>query len=66
MQQHHNRSGEPAGADPHAVRIERDQDGVHEIYRNWRRVLNSYNPVDADGYSGDNDRILCAEAWVEP
>ena len=43
-----------------------DQDGVHEIYRNWRRVLNSYNPVDADGYSGDNDRILCAEAWVEP
>jgi len=41
-----------------------DQDGVHEIYRAWRRILNSYNPIDADGYSGDNDRILCAEAWV--
>ncbi|MFC7545767.1 glycoside hydrolase family 13 protein [Plantactinospora sp. GCM10030261] len=33
-----------------------DQDGVHEIYRSWRRLL--------DGYSGD--RILVAEAWVEP
>ena len=43
-----------------------DQDGVHEIYQAWRRVLNSYNPIDADGYSSDNDRILCAEAWVEP
>ena len=42
-----------------------DQDGVHEIYRAWRRILNSYNPVDADGYSVDNDRILCAEAWVD-
>ena len=42
-----------------------DQDGVHEIYRAWRRILNSYNPIDADGSSGDNDRILCAEAWVE-
>ncbi|WP_409483449.1 glycoside hydrolase family 13 protein [Arsenicicoccus dermatophilus] len=39
-----------------------DQDGVHEIYRAWRRVLDSYNP------QGDpqRDRILCAEAWVEP
>jgi len=42
-----------------------DRDGVHEIYRAWRRILNSYNPIDADGYSGDNDRILCAEAWVD-
>ncbi len=42
-----------------------DQDGVHEIYRGWRRILNSYNPIDAAGYSGDNDRILCAEAWVD-
>ncbi|WDZ88240.1 glycoside hydrolase family 13 protein [Micromonospora cathayae] len=32
-----------------------DQDGVHEIYREWRRLL--------DGY---DDRILVAEAWVEP
>ena len=42
-----------------------DQDGVHEVYRAWRRILNSYNPIDAEGYSGDNDRILCAEAWVD-
>ncbi|HEY5248983.1 MAG TPA: alpha-amylase family glycosyl hydrolase, partial [Dermatophilaceae bacterium] len=42
-----------------------DQDGVHEIYRVWRQILNSYNPVDAAGYSNDKDRILCAEAWVD-
>ncbi|GAB3814491.1 glycoside hydrolase family 13 protein [Micromonospora zhanjiangensis] len=33
-----------------------DQDGVHEIYREWRALL--------DGYPGE--RILVAEAWVEP
>ncbi|MEV0153305.1 glycoside hydrolase family 13 protein [Micromonospora sp. NPDC050686] len=33
-----------------------DQDGVHEIYREWRRLLDSYG----------GDRILVAEAWVEP
>jgi len=33
-----------------------DQDGVHEIYREWREVLEEY----------DADRILVAEAWVEP
>nr|WP_030502269.1 glycoside hydrolase family 13 protein [Micromonospora purpureochromogenes] len=33
-----------------------DQDGVHEIYREWRRVLDSY----------PGQRILVAEAWVEP
>lgn len=33
-----------------------DQDGVHEIYRDWRRLL--------DGYGGE--RILVAEAWVQP
>lgn len=33
-----------------------DQDGVHDIYRGWRRVL--------DGYPGQ--RILVAEAWVRP
>jgi alpha-glucosidase len=32
------------------------QPGVHEIYRDWHRVLREF---------GD-DRILCAEAWVEP
>ncbi|EWT00445.1 alpha-amylase [Intrasporangium oryzae NRRL B-24470] len=34
-----------------------DQDGVHEVYRAWRKILESY---------GAPDRILCAEAWVEP
>ncbi|MFB9239271.1 alpha-amylase family glycosyl hydrolase [Plantactinospora siamensis] len=33
-----------------------DQDGVHEIYRSWRKLLDSY----------PGDRILVAEAWVEP
>ncbi|MDM4762433.1 alpha-amylase family glycosyl hydrolase [Galbitalea sp. SE-J8] len=32
------------------------QDGVHEIYRDWHRVLSEY----------EGDRVLCAEAWVEP
>ncbi|RFA16708.1 alpha-amylase [Subtercola boreus] len=32
------------------------QDGVHEIYRDWNAVLNEY----------DGERVLCAEAWVEP
>ncbi len=39
-----------------------DQDGVHEIYRRWRRILNTY-AVTGDT---DSDRILCAEAWVQP
>jgi alpha-glucosidase len=42
-----------------------DQEGVHEVYRVWRQILSSYNPVDGAGYSQDNDRILCAEAWVD-
>nr|WP_240675322.1 glycoside hydrolase family 13 protein [Cellulomonas endophytica] len=33
-----------------------DQDGVHEVYRAWRRVLDAY----------DGDRAMVAEAWVEP
>jgi len=33
-----------------------DQEGVHEIYRRWRRVVAEYGP----------DRILVAEAWVAP
>ncbi len=32
------------------------QDGVHEIYREWRKVLDEY----------DGERVLCAEAWVSP
>ena len=33
-----------------------DQDGVHDVYRRWHRVLAEY----------DGDRALVAEAWVEP
>ena len=33
-----------------------DQDGVHEIYRTWREVLDSY----------PGERIMVAEAWVQP
>ena len=32
------------------------QDGVHEIWRGWRSVLTEY----------EGDRVLCAEAWVDP
>lgn len=31
-----------------------EQPGVHEVYRDWRRVLEEY----------DGDRALCGEAWV--
>lgn len=31
-----------------------DQDGVHEVYRRWRAILDEY----------EGDRILVAEAWV--
>ncbi|MEJ5945225.1 glycoside hydrolase family 13 protein [Pseudokineococcus basanitobsidens] len=33
-----------------------DQEGVHDVYRGWRRVLDEY----------EGDRMLVAEAWVEP
>ncbi|MDO4918031.1 glycoside hydrolase family 13 protein [Kocuria sp.] len=33
-----------------------DQDGVHEIYRDWHRVLEEY----------PGDRMLVVEAWVGP
>lgn len=33
-----------------------DQDGVHDIYRHWRKVLDSY----------PGDRMAVAEAWVSP
>jgi alpha-glucosidase len=32
-----------------------DQDGVHEIYREWRSILDGYTP----------ERIAVAEAWVD-
>ncbi|TWE13436.1 glycoside hydrolase family 13 protein [Rudaeicoccus suwonensis] len=37
-----------------------DQDQVHEIYRHWRGVLDSYGGGD------DSSRAMCAEAWVQP
>ncbi len=44
-----------------------DQDGVHEIYRAWRRTLDEYTPTRADGSPDPaGERILVAEAWVEP
>ena len=33
-----------------------DRDGVHEIYRGWRELADSYDPP----------RLYVAEAWVEP
>ncbi len=33
-----------------------DQDGVHEVYRSWRSLLDRYSP----------GRVLVAEAWVQP
>lgn len=33
-----------------------DQDRVHEVYRDWRRVLDSY----------DHEPMMVAEAWVAP
>lgn len=33
-----------------------DQDGVHDVYQEWRAILDSY----------DGDRMMVAEAWVEP
>ncbi len=38
-----------------------DQPGVHDIYRRWRKVTESY-AIEGE----DADRILCAEAWVRP
>ncbi|TQL45016.1 alpha-glucosidase [Homoserinimonas aerilata] len=32
------------------------QDGVHEVYREWRALLDSY----------EGERVLAAEAWVDP
>jgi alpha-glucosidase len=33
-----------------------DQEGVHEIYRKWRKIFDSY----------EGDRMAVAEAWVSP
>ncbi|GAB2895929.1 glycoside hydrolase family 13 protein [Neomicrococcus lactis] len=33
-----------------------DQEGVHQVYREWHKVLDKY----------EGDRMMVAEAWVEP
>ncbi|NKI44193.1 glycoside hydrolase family 13 protein [Streptomyces physcomitrii] len=38
-----------------------DQEGVHEIYRDWRRLLDEYA---AEGSGGLGERIFVAEAWT--
>ena len=43
-----------------------DQDAVHEIYRSWRAILDSYNPPSAQDHHSSLDRVMCAEAWVDP
>jgi alpha-glucosidase len=43
-------------AEPEATAPYWAQDGVHDIYRDWRLVLDEY----------EGDRILAAEAWVDP
>ncbi|WP_235936166.1 glycoside hydrolase family 13 protein [Brevibacterium rongguiense] len=47
---------EPAGHDPMAAAPYFDQEGVHAIYREWNAVLAQY----------PGQRMLVAEAWVEP
>ena len=51
----------PPGREPGSAETQRrapmwDQEGVHEIYRSWRVLVDSYG----------GDRTLVAEAWVEP
>jgi len=55
--------GLPDAADEHDVELLAaktlpffDQEGVHEIYRGWRKILDSY----------EADRMAVAEAWVFP
>jgi alpha-glucosidase len=40
-----------------------DQDGVHEIYRGWRRILDEYSPSLRPG-GPPGERIAVAEAWT--
>jgi alpha-glucosidase len=54
--------GGASALEPEIDAVEQDtppfwaQEGVHEIYRDWRELLNSY----------PGERILAAEAWVDP
>jgi len=49
-------AGSMGGGDPMSATPYWAQEGVHEIYRDWHEVLAEY----------PGDRVLCAEAWVEP
>lgn len=68
LESHHTPPGDAPGAHTDAQEPHRavspqyppspffDQDGVHDIYRDWNRLLATY----------DGNRMLVAEAWVEP
>ncbi|MFS0886159.1 glycoside hydrolase family 13 protein [Aeromicrobium sp. 179-A 4D2 NHS] len=47
--------------DPTSVQPMWDKPEVHDVYRDWRRVVDEYR-VEGE----DADRILVAEAWVVP
>ncbi|WP_149182025.1 glycoside hydrolase family 13 protein [Streptomyces sp. TRM49041] len=41
-----------------------DQDGVHEIHRGWRRLLDTYSPRLSEQGALPSQRIAVAEAWA--
>ena len=45
-----------AGLPPAARRPFEDQDGLHDIYRSWRRLIESY----------PGDRVFVGELWISP
>lgn len=54
-------TGDAAGSDTmsSAASPYWDLDGVHDIYRRWRRIIDSYG-------TAEQQRIMVAEAWVDP
>lgn len=48
--------GDEQGTVPGGTNPMFDQEGVHEIFRAWRRVLEEY----------PGERVMVAEAWVDP
>ncbi|MBO1900957.1 glycoside hydrolase family 13 protein [Leucobacter weissii] len=44
------------GTMPTSVAPYYDQEGVHDVYRAWRRILDEY----------PGDRVMVAEAWIRP
>jgi alpha-glucosidase len=45
-----------AGLPPDARRPFQDQDGLHDIYRSWRRLIESY----------PGERVFVGELWISP